>query len=199
MPYFTVADLRALPDMDDSSRFLTDERLQAAHDWIASLIRRECDTSFVVETVVDELVTGRGSCGLRLADPYVRTVTAVSVDGADWDAAAVAAVVVDAGFIYQLGDLAWPIGRKNIKVTYTAGYSTEPSADLREAALRAARNWLLTMDGWSGVDERSTSITNDYGNVNLSVASADGRPTGLPMADATITAWARRVRVPKVS
>ena len=84
-------------------------------------------------------------------------------------------------------------------MTYTAGYSAAPPADLKQAALRAARNWLLTGDAWSGADTRATSITNDYGNIQLSVASADGRPTGLPDVDATITAWARRVRVPRVS
>ena len=42
MPYFTTAELRDLPDMD-AGRF-SDDRLEAAHDWIVSIIERECDT-----------------------------------------------------------------------------------------------------------------------------------------------------------
>lgn len=197
MPYFTTEELRALPDMSDIERFGS-SRLEAAHDWIASIIRRECETSFIVETIEDERVSG-GSCALSLNDPYVRSVMAVAVDGVDFGTDEVAAVVVDDGFLYQSSDARWSFGRRNITITYTAGYTTEPPPDLKEAAMRAARHWLLTMDRWSGVDTRATSITNDMGNIALSVASADGRPTGLPEVDATITAWARKVRVPKVS
>lgn len=197
MPYFTTEELRALPDMSDIERFGS-ARLDAAHGWIASIIRRECETSFIVETVTDERVSG-GSCALSLNDPYVRTVTAVTVDGVAFTEPEVAAIVIDDGFLYQASDTRWSSGRRNITVTYEAGYTTEPPVDLKEAAMRAARHWLLTMDRWSGVDTRATSITNDMGNIALSVASADGRPTGLPEVDATITAWARKVRVPKVS
>lgn len=198
MPYFTTAELRALPDLDDDQRF-PDARLVAAHDWIAAIIRRECETSFIVETITDERVSGTGCAGLRLNDPYVREVTAVTVDGVAFTVDQMAAVVIDNGYVYQALDAYWTHGRRNVVVSYTAGYSETPPADLKEAALRAARHWLLSMDGWSGVDERSTSITNDYGNINLATASADERPTGLPMVDATITSWARKVRVPKVS
>lgn len=197
MPYFTYNELRVLPDLDDLERFPT-ERLEAAHGWIASLIRRECETSFVVETILDERVSG-GSCALGLNDPYVRSVVAVSVDGVAFTSDDLGAVVIDGGFLYRPADAWWPHGRRNVVVSYTAGYSETPPIDLKESAMRAARNWLLTMDRWSGVDTRATSITNDYGNVSLSVASADGRPTGLPDVDATITAWARKVRIPKVS
>ena len=64
--------------------------------------------------------------------------------------------------------------------------------------LPITRDSALSKDGWSGVDERATSISNDYGNINLAIATADA-PTGLPAADAVIMGWAQRVRVPKVS
>lgn len=199
MPYFTTAELRALPDLNDTARF-PETRLVAAHDRIAALIRRECETSFVVETITDERVSGSDLTGLSLSDPYVRSITTITVDGVEWDEDAVAGVIIDDGFLYQPGDARWSCtSRRNVVVTYTAGYTDTPPADLKEAALRGARHWCLTMSAWSGVDSRATSITNEQGNIALMTASADGRPTGLPDVDSTIVAWARKVRIPKVS
>lgn len=197
MPYFTTAELRALPDMNDTTRF-PDARLVAAHDWIASIIERECETSFVARSVTARL-NGRGCEGLDLTTPYVQSVESVSVDGAALSPGDVDALVWQDGYLYRPGGVYWPAtARGNVTVTYTSGYSTEPPGDLKEAALRGARHWLLTMDAWSGVDERTTSLTSDYGTTTVVVAD-DKHPTGLPFVDATILAWKRRVRVPKVA
>jgi hypothetical protein len=67
MPYFTTTELRALPDLD---RF-PDARLDEAHDWIVSIIERECDTAFIPTTVTGERLTGSGLDGLRLRNAYV--------------------------------------------------------------------------------------------------------------------------------
>lgn len=189
--YFETAELRSLPDLDDSARF-PDARLDAARAWVVSLIERECDTSFV-ETEVTETLDG--GCGLLvLASAYVRSVTSVEVEGVAVDPDA---YKVRHGLLTQRSGAPWGYG--DVTVTYVAGYSATPPPDLKEAAMRAARNWLLTGDAWSSsIDSRATSMTNDYGNINLSTPG-DGRPTGLPDVDSTIMAWARRVRVPKVS
>lgn len=197
MPYFTTAELRALPDMDDADRF-PDARLVAAHDWIVAIIERECETSFIPRQVTVQL-NGSGREGLDLMTPYVQSIESVTVDAAALAAGDVAALVWQDGYLYQSSGAYWPLtSRGNVTVTYTTGYSTEPPGDLKEAALRAARHWLLTMDGWSGIDERTTSLTSDYGTTTVIVAD-DKHPTGLPFVDATINAWARRVRVPKVA
>lgn len=196
--YFTTDELRDLPDMGNEDRF-PDSRLEAARDWITSLIERECGTSFVETTVTDERLTGSGTDGLRLLNPYVRTVTAVTVDGTSYTQDQIDALLVEDGFLYAADFTTWPAtSRGNVLVSYTAGYSTTPPADLKEAAMRGARNWLLTSDAWSGVDARATSLTNDFGNVQISTPG-EGRPTGIPDVDATIMAWARRVRVPGVA
>lgn len=198
MPYFTTAELRTLPDVNDVARY-PDARCVAAHDWIVAIIERECGTSFI-ETTRTETVSGAGDDGLFLSDPYVRTVTAATIDGTALTAGEVSALIVERGVVYRPNGVRWPAtARGNVEITYTAGYSAVVPGDLKEAAMRAARYWLVTFDAWSGTDERQTSLTNDYGNINLAVASPDGRPTGLPTADATITAWARRVRVPSVA
>lgn len=198
MPYFTTAELRALPDMSDAGKF-PDARLVAAHAWIVAVIERECDTSFI-PTVITETLNGPAySDALFLSSPYVQSVESVSVDSVAMPQVELDALLIQHGVLYQGGGAYWSnANRGNITVTYTAGYSTTVPADLKEAALRAARNWLLTSDAWNGTDSRATSITNDYGNFAISVAGPD-RPTGLPDVDATIMAWAKRVRVPKVS
>jgi hypothetical protein len=194
MPYFTTTELRALPDLD---RF-PDARLDEAHDWIVSIIERECDTAFIPTTVTGERLTGSGLDGLRLRNAYVQSVTSVSVDGVAYTAPEVAALVVEDGYLYLSGTT-WPTtARGNVTVTYVHGYSTTVPADLKQAALRAARQWLLTMDAWSGKDTRTTTLSTQDGTFQLSVAG-EGRPTGVPDVDATIMAWARRVRVPRVA
>lgn len=194
MPYFTTDELRALPDVQDPGRF-SDERLTAAHDWIASIVERECDTSFIVKTITETL-DGDGSVQLPLSDAYARSITSATVDS---DVVDVNTLLLRNGYLRYLdGYTPWSSALANITVTYTAGYSTEPPPDLKEAMMRGARNWLLTSDAWSGKDSRATSISNDGGTIGLVVAGPD-RPTGYPDVDTTIMAWARRVRVPKVS
>lgn len=194
MPYFTTDELRALPDLADDNRF-PDERLEAARDWITAIIERETGTSFA-DAEVTETLNGDTMEGLVLSTHHVSEVTAVTVDGVPLSGSDVAALVVDHGIVYYPGGTRWSnAARGNVTVTYTAGYPGGVPADLKEAAMRAARNWLLTSDAWSGKDSRATSIANEYGNINLAVAGP-GRPTGLPDVDTTIMAWAERVRIP---
>lgn len=197
MPYFTRDELRALPDMGDYDRF-SNERLDAAHDWIVAIIERECETSFIPRQVTVRL-NGSGREGLDLLTPYIQSIQSVSVDNLALSTLEVDSMNWQDGYLYQSSGAYWPFtSRGNVTVTYTTGFSVEPPGDLKEAALRGARHWLLTMDGWSGIDERTTSLTSDYGTTTVIVAD-DKHPTGLPFVDATINAWARRVRVPKVA
>lgn len=198
MPYFTTDDLRGLPDIDDQERF-SDERCEAAHDWIVGVVERECGTSFIPTVVEDERLSGGGLDWLALRHTYVQSVEAVTVDDTAYTSDEVEALLVQDGFLYQPSYGTWPsTARGNVLVSYTHGYSTEPPVDLKEAMMRAARYWLLTQHQWSAADARSTSISNEFGNVQLSVAGRD-RPTGLPDVDATIIAWRDRVRVPSVA
>lgn len=197
MPYFTTAELRALPDLEDETKY-PDATLEDAHDWIVGIVERECDTSFIVSTVTDERVTGSDLGYLRLANAYALEVTDVTVDGIAYDAGQIAALVVDDGYLWAETGATWPsTALRNVTVSYTHGYAAEPPADLKHAMLRGARNWVLTTSAWSGKDSRATSISNEWGNIQITVAS-ENHPTGLPDVDATIMAWARRVRVPKV-
>lgn len=192
MPYFTTDELRSLPDLSDSSRF-SDERLEDAHDWIVGIIERECETSFIPR-VITEILDGRGRVGLTLAQRYALSVDAVSINGVVSPTPAATFLVRDGSLHYKSGARWSASALGNVEVTYTAGYSITPPPDLKQAALRAARNWLLTMDAWSGKDSRATSISNEYGNIELATAG-EGAPTGIPDVDATIMAWKRKVAV----
>lgn len=195
MPYFETAELRALPDLLDEEERFPDERLVEAHDWIVEIVERECGTAFIATTVTAELVSGSGCNGLRLANPYIQSVTAITVDSVAYTSPQVAAVVPDNGYLYLADNAVWPTtARKNVSVTYVHGYSTTVPADLKQAMLRAARNWLLTMDAWSGKDSRATTISNEDGTFQLSTAGP-GRPTGLPDVDAVIMGWAKKTNV----
>lgn len=197
MPYFETDELRALPDMADDIRF-PDDRLLAAHDWIVSIIERECDTSFIYKQETQQL-SGNRTAALLLPASYVVSVDEVTVDSVALTTDEVDALYLEHGVLYQPSGYCWSSAtRGNVTVTYTAGFSVTPPPDLKEAAMRAARNWILTSDAWTGKDSRATAINNEYGNIQLVTAGPD-RPTGLPDVDATIMAWARRVRVPKVS
>ena len=124
----------------------------------------------------------------------------MTVDGTAYTAPQLAALYVEHGLVYASPGYTWPgTTRGNITATYTHGWtSSEPPADLKEAAMRGARNWLLTQHAWSGVDSRATSISGQDGTFTISTPGAD-RPTGWPDVDATIVSYRDRIRGPNVA
>jgi hypothetical protein len=222
-PYFTTAELRQLPDLADAARY-TDLACQNAHDWIVGIVERVCDTSFVTRTYTDTVDGSRvGADGsLRLLHRYVQQVTDIAINGVSLTPDALAAIAVfpegavvryrqaasfDAygasgsqyAYVGAGGGLApWPAGFRNITVSYLAGYSSAPPADLRQAMLQAARYRLVNVEGKSGIPSRALSITNDLGNISLASASLT-RPTGIPDVDAVVLGWAENVRIPGVA
>jgi hypothetical protein len=73
-------------------------------------------------------------------------------------------------------------------VTYAAGYSATPPADIKDAALQATRARLLTMDSQAGIEDRRTSLSTDQGTISYVIAG-ENRPTGYPEVDAVILGW----------
>lgn len=194
--YFTLDELRALPDMSDE----TDARILAAAGWAVGVIEREVGTSFVARNVTAELHDG-GSRSIILDSPYVLSVTSATSDGV-----AVTDVLRSAAGIVQrfsnansFDPIAWSPGIGNVSVTYQAGYSATPPPDIKEAALQATRWHLLEGRETNVRSPRQTSLTNDMGGTtNFAVAGID-RPTGYPEVDAVIIGWRDRVRVPGIA
>lgn len=186
--YFTLAEARDLPDMAQ----FNDARIEAAAAGVVSIIEREVGTSFVARTVTDEIHDG--GCGaIVLGASYVISVTGASVSGS----AVVGTLTAQHGILRMpSGTTTFATGNGNVQVTYQAGYSTEPPADIKEAALKATRWKLLESKSNSDVSARQTSMTTDMGGtVNYAVAGPD-RPTGYPDVDAVIVGWRDAIRLP---
>ena len=197
MPYFTAAELRAVyPDLDAAT--YPDARVTQVHDWITAIVERECATSFIAASVT-EVVDGGGTDTLLLSAPYVQSITSVMVDGVALTADEVSALLLRHGIVYRPLGATWPTtSRGNVSITYTAGYSTTPPADLKEAMMQGARARLLTTADGATANDRRTSFSNGDGTFSLSTAG-ENRPTGFPEVDAVILGWKARVRVPGVA
>lgn len=201
MAYFTLAELRALPDMSDTTKY-PDARATAVQSDVEAIIDGAVRTSFEAKTFTDTLDGGREA--LRLSRRFVRSITSVSEDGVALTASELLDVIVKGSVLRRRSSgsystlLTWETGVQNIVVVYTAGYSATPPADVKEAALKATRYRLLTTDGKSGASDRAMSIQNEFGNVQLSTAGPD-HPFGLPEVDEVVTRYAKRLAVPGVA
>lgn len=193
--YFTLEELQDTPDIDFE---FDDARAEAVAAEIVSIIEREVGTSFVARTVTDEIHDGGGSV-IVLRSPFVLSVTSATEDGITVADPLVArnGILrrVPAGGYTPIG---WNYGYGNVSVTYEAGYSAEPPADVKEQALRATRARLLETAEASSMNDRRTSISNEMGVINFTTAG-ENRPTGYPTVDEMILGWKRRLNVPKVA
>lgn len=192
--YFTLAELRALPDMSAES----EARILGAAAWAVGIIERECATSFIARTVTGEEHDG-GSDGIILRKPYVLSVTSATEDGvAVTDALRVRHGILRRFTAGTFTPVAWATGVGNVAVTYQAGYSAAPPADVKEAALQATRWHLLEGRASNVTTPRQTGLTNEMGGTVTFATAGPDRPTGYPDVDAVIVGWRNRVRIPGV-
>lgn len=188
--YFTLAEFRALPDMDDTVRY-TDDRVNAAAAYIVGILEREVGTCFIERTVTAELHDG-GSDRLVLDHPHVRSITSATEDGV----AITDSLRVSGGGVLRRYSsassyvpLPFAAGSQNISVTYVRGYSASAPSDIKEAALQGTRARLLDTDSRARVNDRTRSITNDAGGTTEFVLAGPDHPTGYPEVDAVIVGW----------
>lgn len=190
--YFTLTEFRQLPDMDDTNQY-PDDRVLAAAAYITGVIEREVGTSFIPRTAT-ETFDGTAGDDIVLASHYVRSVTSATVDGV----ALVDTLDAPYGIVrHRTGNtsVSWTTGLGNVVVTYVYGYSATPPADIKEAALRGTRAYLLETSSRAGVTDRRSSVTNEQGTVSYVIAGRDN-PTGYPMVDAVIIGWRDRLWLP---
>lgn len=194
--YFTLAELRALPDMGDADRYTDALALLRAAE-VTSIIEREVGTSFVARQVTDEPHDG-GFYTIALDKGYAlvgQPVTATE-DGID----VTDDLVIRSGILRRFSPgnrttpLPWNLGTANVLVSYSAGYSTTPPPDIKGAAMQATRYRLLEQDSQAGVEARRTGLTTEMGTVTFVVAG-EKRPTGYPDVDAVILGWKARLDV----
>jgi hypothetical protein len=188
--YFTLAELRALPDVGATP---DDDTVEAAAARVVSIIERVCQTSFISRTVTAERHDG-GCYEIALKRPWILSVTSATENGVT----VTDTLRVKDGLLrrYATGSYSpkpWLAGFDNITVTYAAGYSATPPGDIKDAALQATRYRLISKAPTASMNDRATSYSNEFGNVNLSVAS-DRAPFGLPDVDAVVLGWAAQTR-----
>lgn len=123
-------------------------------DWIGQSIDSEVRALLLLETATDEVkavighditqnqetatLDGTGSEALVLPKHPVTAVSQVDVDGTTL--AASAYKFIEAGVVYRTSGV-WAVGRQNIDVTYTHGYSPIPG-DVKAIVLEtASRAW----------------------------------------------------------
>ncbi|MGH9460372.1 MAG: hypothetical protein ACRD1X_04090 [Vicinamibacteria bacterium] len=195
LDYFTLTELRALPDVSNTTKY-SDAQLTAAGEWVQGIIERECQTSFVARSTTETLngddqeVDG----GLKLSTPWILNVTAVTSNGVAFTAPQLAEVKVKSGVAFRraagdfTGFISWDLGARNIVITYDGGYSAAPPSDLKSAALQAARYRAIKAVSGAGISDRAITITNEMGNIQLSTPGKN-HPTGLPEVDEVIIGW----------
>lgn len=189
--YFTLAELRAKPDMSDIERF-SNEECEAAAGYIVGIIEREVGTSFILRHYVDEPHDG-GVDTLVLDESFVRSVTSATEDGVD----VTDVLQVRGDVVHRLrggAPVPWAWGYSNVLVTYVAGYSSGVPGDVKEAALKGTRAHLLANAQDVGLNDRRTSMSTEQGVINFVVAGED-RPSGYPEVDAMILGWKKRIDV----
>lgn len=189
--YFTLQEFRDLPDMDSSTDF-SDEQIVEAAAYITGVLEREVGTSFILREKGPETFDGGGE--YVTLDPWAKTLVSVVEGGID----VTSSCWLRAGVLRKrsgMDFLRWTEGLGNLIVTYRAGYSATPPADVKEQVMRGTRAHLVTKADGRGMSGRETGITTDMGGtINYAIAGPD-RPTGYPEVDAMIAGYKRRLDV----
>jgi hypothetical protein len=193
LEYFTLVEFRALPDMADVSKF-SDTRVDEAAANIVKIIEREVGTSFIARTVTDEVHDG-GVYEIILKKPFVLSVASATENGT---AVTDTLSVSSNGLLQRFASGSytpkmWRAGSRNLRVTYSAGYSSTVPADVKEAAMRGTRAYLLETRDQAGVIDRRSTMTNDLGGSTTFVIAGKDHPTGYPQVDAVIVGWRDRL------
>lgn len=178
--YFTLEEFRRLPQMDDSNKY-ADEDVERAAAYITAIIERVVGTSFVAREFTK---TFRGTAWDVTLPAFLIEVTSTSSGGT--------ALTGPLSFDDPTTVGTWA-DVQNTTVTYTAGYSTEPPADIKEAAMQATRARLLEKHGTARVQDRASSVAGDAGGTTTYIVAGADHPTGYPEVDAVILGWHRRL------
>lgn len=191
LDYFTLVEFRTLPDVPSGT--YSDAKVTTAAEFMQEAVEGACQAYFVGRAVVETL-DGTGGTTLRLKTPHVLSITSVTVDGVTLtDQFTVDAGILERRTAGTYTPQRWTQGRRNVVVTYQAGYATAPPKDIKDAVMWAVRDRLISQGTQNGIDVRRTSMTNDLGGTVQYVLPGEKRPTGYPELDAVIARWSRKL------
>lgn len=89
------------------------------------------------------------------------------------------------------------VGVAFVESATTTSVTGAPPPDLTAAAITAAREWVLTNWGDSGIPARARSMNTDQGTVSYSFAGTD-HPTGIDSVDAILVGLRAAYRIPGI-
>jgi hypothetical protein len=197
MAYATLAEVRALDRLDDSTVY-PDALLEAGIAWAEAEVDLYCGTSFTYKsfTVTGD---GDGSAVFDLLGPhgpiiFPQTVTTATVDGvvvadtSGW-------VLYPVGYIVRdSGTFTVPEVGRNVTIVGTAGYSASPPDAIAWATRTLARQYAL--DHRSRVPGGALQLASEFGTVQLAQAGGPWRPFSLPEVNAVLNRY--RFRPPTI-
>jgi len=196
--YCTIAEIRALEEMDDETA-IPDDTITEAIDYAEELIDRFTGTSWVYKSYSLTL-TGNGKDSIRMVDDegrtimFPRTIASCTIDGtsqttANWALHPEGIITRDSGaFTFKHPG-------RNVVISGTAGLTSSAPQDIAWCARTIARQYLIELV--SRLPERATGLNTPDGNIMLAQASAHpDRPTSLPDVNARLVR--RRQRGPGV-
>jgi hypothetical protein len=186
LEYFTLAEIRALPDVTENG--FSDAKIEAAAAHFVSIVEREIGAPMIPRSFTDTL-DGAGRTALALSQPRVRSLTTVTVDG---DSVTVGLLTANNGVLRYLDGTTFPSTEPaNVVAVYSAGEYTTCPADMKDAVMWATRDRLMSQGSQNGIDVRRTSVTNDLGGTTQFLLPGEKRPTGYPELDAVIASYVR--------
>lgn len=194
--YVTLAELRALPNLDDPTKF-SNADLAAAIGWFETLFEDYTGVAWVPRQAVDERHYVGSSDLIILDHPFPRAVTAVrSYSDATTSTAYTGAELADlrlddSGILRRVSLGSFTSGYGLVSVDYSHGYASPP-ADVIEAAKTAIRAHLL--DDYQA--NRQYAVSTEAGIIRTSQPGPD-RPFGIPEVD--VVANRRNHSVPAIA
>lgn len=186
--YFTVAEARAVPPLDNTTKY-PDADIEAVRQSVEEALEDACGVSFIQRTATDTL-DGNAGTDIVLDRSRVSAVTAASIDGTALTASELADLAVyPDGTIYN--PAGWTRGRRNVSITYTHGHATIPGR-VKRAAIMLTRRYLVD----SPVNDRATSLVNDDGTTQwLVTAGVRGALFDLPEVNAIVQQYRERLGI----
>lgn len=197
MPYATVADIRAMPNMGNTSKF-TDAEITNAVAWFEEKFEDYTHVAWLPRTVLDERHYVTNTREIKLNHLVPRSIQAIRSHSAatastPYTAAELADIRLDgSGIIRRVSLGSFTSGYGLIGIDYTHSATTAPPADIIEAAKVAVRDRLLS----DNVGNRVYAVSTEAGIVR---SSTPGPKTPFGIQDVDEVANRRRVDRNRVS
>ena len=198
MPYVTKPELRALPNLADTTKF-TDAELDTAITWFETTFEDYVGMAFEPRTKTERLVgSGRS---LFISHWPVRSVTAVRVYTSPTVNTVFTAAELADLLVTPLGEVRrYSLGTwaADVEVDYTHGQAAPPPADVKLEALVAIQEKLLE-DHSGRPTDRTYGTANDGVFIRSILPDGDKHPFGIASVDALAVRYRAKYYVPAVA